>query len=229
VFDDIQNIDKNYKIEYIRKAIHLCSLSIPVFYFFLSKTTVLSILIPVTTLFVVFDAARYYSNTGAKLFYKYFGWLLRNYEIDNKRKRLNGASNILISAIICILIFPKLIVVKAFTILIISDSSAALIGRKFGKHKFFKKSLEGSLAFFVSAILMAIIATKMQYAWIPKSNMEYNSLEYLIAIIASGIGAVMEASSVIVDDNYTIPITIGFVMWVLYALLLPTFNIYILG
>jgi dolichol kinase len=229
VFDDIQNIDKNYKIEYIRKAIHLCSLSIPVFYFFLSKTTVLSILIPVTTLFVVFDAARYYSKTGAKLFYKYFGWLLRNYEIDNKRKRLNGASNILISAIICILIFPKLIVVTAFTILIISDSSAALIGRKFGKHKFFKKSLEGSLAFFVSAILMAIIATKIQYAWIPKSNMEYNSLEYLIAIIASGIGAVMEASSVIVDDNYTIPITIGFVMWVLYALLLPTFNIYILG
>lgn len=229
MFDEIQNIDKNYKIEYIRKAIHLCSLSIPVFYFFLSKTTTLSVLIPVTALFVVFDVARYYSTTGAKLFYKYFGWLLRNYEIDNKRKRLNGASNILISAIICILIFPKLIVVTAFTVLIISDSSAALIGRRFGKHKFFKKTLEGSLAFFVSAIIMAVIATKMQYAYLPNLNLEYTSLEFLIAIIASGIGAVMEASSVTVDDNYTIPISIGFVMWILYTLLLPTFNIYILG
>jgi dolichol kinase len=229
VFDEIQNIDKNYKIEYIRKAIHLCSLSIPVFYFFLSKTTTLSVLIPVTALFVVFDVARYYSTTGAKLFYKYFGWLLRNYEIDNKRKRLNGASNILISAIICILIFPKLIVVTAFTVLIISDSSAALIGRRFGKHKFFKKTLEGSLAFFVSAIIMAVIATKMQYAYLPNLNLEYTSLEFLIAIIASGIGAVMEASSVIVDDNYTIPFSVGFVMWILYALLLPAFNIYILG
>lgn len=229
MFVDIQNIDKNYKIEYIRKAIHLCSLSIPVFYFFLSKTTALSVLIPVTALFVVFDVARYYSTTGAKLFYKYFGWLLRNYEIDNKRKRLNGASNILISAIICILIFPKLIVVTAFAILIISDSSAALIGRRFGKHKFFKKSLEGSVAFFVSAIIMAVIATKMQYAYLPNINLEYTSLEFLIAIIASGIGAVMEASSVTVDDNYTIPISIGFVMWILYALLLPAFNIYILG
>jgi dolichol kinase len=229
VFDDIPNIDKNYKIEFVRKAIHFCSLSIPVFYFFLPKIAALSILIPVTALFVVFDVARYYSKTGAKLFYKYFGWLLRNYEIDNKRMRLTGASNILISAIICIIIFPKLIVVTAFAILIISDSSAALIGRRFGKHKFFKKSLEGSVAFFVSAILMAVIATKTQYAYMQNSNMEYSSLEFLIAIIASGIGAVMEASSVVVDDNYTIPLSIGFVMWILYALLMPTFNIYVLG
>lgn len=173
---------------------------------------------------MLFDLARYYNKTGAKLFYKYFGWLLRNYEIDEKRKRLNGASNILISAIICIIIFPKLIVITAFAILIISDSSAALIGRRFGKHKFFKKSLEGSIAFFISAIIVSFVTPKFV-----TPNLDYNFLEYSFVIIAAGVGTVMEASSVVVDDNYTIPLSIGFTMWALFALFLPTFNIYILG
>jgi dolichol kinase len=173
---------------------------------------------------VVLDLARYYNKTGARLFYKYFGWLLRNYEIDEKRKRLNGASNILISAIICIIVFPKLIVVTAFAILIISDSSAALIGRRFGKHKFFKKSLEGSIAFFISAIIVSFATPKLL-----TPNVDYKILEYSFAIIAASVGTVMEASSVVVDDNYTVPLSIGFSMWGLYALFLPTFNIYILG
>ncbi len=224
MFENIKNIDGNYNVEYVRKAIHFCSLSIPIGYFFLSKTAALSILIPLTAIFVLFDLARYYNKTGAKLFYKYFGWLLRNYEIDEKRKRLNGASNILISAIICIIVFPKLIVVTAFAILIISDSSAALIGRRFGKHKFFKKSLEGSIAFFISAIIVSFITPKLV-----TPNLDYTFLEYSFVIIAAGVGTVMEASSVVVDDNYTIPLSIGFTMWGLFGLFLPTFNIYILG
>jgi len=229
VFENIPNIDKNYKIEYIRKGIHFCSLSIPVLYFLLKKSTALSFLIPLTILFVLMDMARYYTQTGAKFFYKYFGWLLRHYEIDEKRKRLNGASNILISAIICILVFPKLIVVTAFTVLIVSDSLAALIGRRFGKHKFFKKSLEGSIAFFISAVLVTVVAIKIQYSFIYVSDLHYHNLEYFIAVVAAGIGAIMEASSVVLDDNYTIPLGIGFTMWGLYALLLPQFNVYILG
>jgi dolichol kinase len=216
LLEKLENIDRNYKVEFIRKAIHFCSLSIPVAYYFLSKETTLSILIPLAALFVLFDLGRYYTKSGAKYFYKYFGWLLRHYEIDEKRKRLNGASNILISAIVCILFFPKIFVINAFTILIISDSSAALIGRRFGKHKFFKKSLEGSLAFFISAALVVLVIPKV----------EKLLLEYVITIIAVGIGTIMEATSVVIDDNYTIPISICIVMWVLYLILLPQLNIF---
>ncbi|MDP2208666.1 MAG: dolichol kinase [Bacteroidota bacterium] len=219
MFDNIQNIEKNYKIEFIRKSIHFCSLSIPVVYFFIDKITTLSILIPITALFVVFDLARYYYQPAAKLFYKYFGWLLRNYEIDNKRKRLNGASNILISAVICVIIFPKIITVTAFAVLIISDSLAALIGRRFGKRKFFKKSLEGSLAFIGGGFLVILLTPKVDYFY----------AEYLIAAFAVVVAAFFEAASTVIDDNFTVPISIGFVMWLLYLLFLPTFNLYIIG
>ncbi|MDI6802224.1 MAG: SEC59/DGK1/VTE5 family protein [Bacteroidota bacterium] len=219
MFENIQNIEKNYKIEFIRKSIHFCSLSIPVVYFFIDKITTLNILIPITALFVVFDLARYYYQPAAKLFYKFFGWLLRDYEIDNKRKRLNGASNILISAIICVIIFPKIITVTAFSVLIISDSLAALIGRRFGKRKFFKKSLEGSLAFIGGGLIVIFLTPKVDYFY----------AEYLIAAFAVIVAAFFEAASTVLDDNFTVPISIGFVMWLLYLLFLPTLNLYIIG
>ena len=109
MFNTLPNIDQDYKIEFFRKGIHLCSLSIPVIYYFIDKWTALSILIPITLLFLISDLLRYYNKSVADLYYKYFGWLLRNHERDQKTKRLTGASNILLSAIFCIIIFPKLI------------------------------------------------------------------------------------------------------------------------
>lgn len=219
MFEKIDNINVNYKIEYIRKGIHFCSLSIPVIYFFIDKSTALTILIPITSLFVISDLARYYSKTAANLFYKYFGWLLRNHEIDNQKKRLNGASNILISAIICIIIFPKLLTVTAFSVLIISDSLAALIGRKYGKHKFLKKTLEGTLAFILGGTIVILFTPKVSYVF----------PEYIIASLGVVVGGIFEALSITIDDNITIPISIAITIWILYTIFLPEFNLYIYG
>lgn len=219
MLEKIDNIDVNYKIEYIRKGIHFCSLSIPVIYYFIDKSTALSILIPITSLFVISDLARYYSKSAANLFYKYFGWLLRNHEIDNQRKRLNGASNILISAIICIIVFPKLLTVTAFAVLIISDSMAALIGRKYGKHRFFKKTLEGTLAFVLGGTIVILFTPKVSYIL----------SEYVIASVGVVVGGIFEALSITIDDNITIPISIAVTIWILYIIFLPEFNLYIYG
>jgi dolichol kinase len=146
------------------------------------------------------------------IFYSIFGFLLRKHEVDHKKKNLNGATYVFISALICIIIFPKVLFLTGFTILIISDSSAALIGRKFGKHKFLAKSLEGTLAFFISAIIVIIFTPKI----------DHQLTEYLIGIIAAAVGAIVENISFgFADDNLSIPISTGFTMWGLYLLLLP--------
>lgn len=219
MFDKIPNIDHNYKIEFFRKGIHFCSLSIPVIYFFIDKATALTVLIPVTALFLVSDLMRYYNKKAATLYYKYFGWLLRNHERDEKTKRLTGASNILISAIICVLIFPKIITVTAFAVLIISDSTAALIGRRFGQTKFFKKSLEGAVGFFISAVIVVLLTPKVQY----------HITEYFIGVAGVAVAAIVESTIISIDDNITVPISIGIVMWILYIIFLPTFDIFIYG
>ncbi|MCX8010891.1 MAG: dolichol kinase, partial [Ignavibacteria bacterium] len=88
--DSIATID--YKNEIVRKLIHLCSLSIPVIYFYVSKEFALSILIPLMVAFLVVDVIRYYNPQLGELFYRYFGFLLRKYERDEKKKRLTGAT-----------------------------------------------------------------------------------------------------------------------------------------
>ena len=214
-----ENATIEYKHEVIRKLIHLNSLSIPVIYYHIDKQLSLSILIPLTFAFLVVDIVRYYNPQIAEWFYKIFGFLLRRKEIDETKKRLNGATYVLVSALFCVIIFPKLIFVTAFSILIISDISSALIGRKFGKRKFFAKSLEGSAAFFISAVIVIFFTPKV----------EHHFMEYVIGIIAAFFGTISESLSFEVDDNLSIPITIGTVMWILYALLLPQINVYHFG
>ena len=130
----------DYKDELVRKLIHLISLSIPIVYYFISKTSATIILGSLSLIAVTLDLTRYFSPKVGKVFYKVFGFMLRRHEVDEKKKNLNGATYVLLSALISILVFPKVIFITAFAILIIGDIMAALIGRKFGKHNFCKKS-----------------------------------------------------------------------------------------
>jgi dolichol kinase len=207
------NID--YKAEVIRKAIHLCSLSIPIIYYFISRTQALLLLVPMTLLFLGVDLLRHHHAPTAKIFYRTFGGLLRKHEHDEKVKRLSGATHVLISATLCVLVFPKLITITAFAILIISDSAAALIGRRFGSRKFLNKSLEGSAAFFISALIVIAATPKISTG----------AGEYFIAAAAAAIGTVIEAMSVKIDDNLSIPISIGVMMWIMYDVFYPSLNL----
>ena len=151
--------------EMARKVIHITSLSIPIGYYYLSYSTTLWILIPFTLFALFIDYGRYYIPQIDKVVNKMFGSILREHERDSKRKLLSGGSYVLISACLCILIFPKIIAISAFSILIISDTSSALIGRRFGKHHFLDKSLEGSIAFIVSACIVVAMAPKVDCLW----------------------------------------------------------------
>ncbi len=202
----------HYRDELVRKLIHLCSLSIPVIYYFIPRSDAIIIISVLTLIAVVLDVSRHYFPGIAKIFYSIFGFLMRKHEIDTRKKNLNGATYVLISALISIILFPKVLFITAFTILIISDSMAALIGRKFGRHKFLAKSLEGTLAFFISASIVVFFT--------PKVSGVYS--EYLIGLFAAAVGAIVENISFgFFDDNLSIPVSVALTMWILYYFYLP--------
>jgi len=206
----------SYRDELVRKLIHLCSLSIPIIYYYISRTDALLILGVLSFLALIIDLARYKFPKFGEFFYKIFGFLLRRHEKDKVKKNLNGATYVLLSAFLGVLIFPKIIFINAFAILIISDTSAALIGRRFGTKPFLKKSLQGTLAFFISAMIVIIIA--------PKLNNQV--MEFFIGFCAALVGAIVEnISNDLVDDNLSIPLTIGFLMWGMYLIFLPDLSV----
>ena len=216
----IDNGTIHYRDELVRKLIHLFSLSIPIIYYFIPTSTSITILASLTAFAILVDGGRFISKSFGELFYKVFGFLLRKHELDKKKKNLTGASYVLISALICALIFPKVIFVTAFTILIISDSMAALIGRKFGKRKFLRKSFIGTLSFFISASIVVIFTPKI-------GNFP---MEYIIGVIAAFVGAIVEnISDGFADDNLSIPVSVGLTMWVLYSIIFPNLELILLN
>ena len=206
----------DYKSELLRKSIHFCSLSIPIIYYFITKESALSILLPLTIVSVIIDFSRFFVKPLNSFIQKVFGFLMREHEVDMKQRNLNGASYVFIGATVSLWIFPKIIFITAFTMLIICDIAAALIGRRYGKHKFLAKSLEGTLAFFVFSIIVVLFTPKVD--GLP--------MEYLIGILGGAVGAIIENISYgWADDNLTIPISIGLTMWGLYSILLPNLPI----
>lgn len=212
-----QNVSFQYEL--IRKGIHMMSLSIPVGYYFISQSTALLILVPLMLAFLVGDLLRTFHQPSFELYQRIFGRMLRAHEKTQQKKTLNGATWVLLSAVFCVLVFPKLITITAFAILIISDTTAALIGRRFGTKKFNDKTLEGTSAFIVSAAIVILFTPKVQHI----------AAEYVIGMVSGVVGAVAEVFSFnIIDDNFAIPVAIGLAMWLMYALFLPELNIYLL-
>ena len=199
--------------EIVRKIIHLVSLSIPIMYFYVSRSTALYILFPVTLLLFVVDMGRHYVAPIRHVVARLFDPILRPHE--RKSGLLSGATYVFISALICVLVIPKMITITAFSILIVSDASSALFGRAFGRHRFLDQSLEGSLAFVVTAWIVVLITPKALAGWPP------SGVEYAIGAFAAVIGGIAEAASARshLDDNLSIPLSVGFTMWAIYYLL----------
>lgn len=83
------------------------------------------------------------------------------------------------------------------------DGLAAIIGKKFGKHKYTiinnEKSLEGSLSMFTVSFLISLILLSIYSP----------SLILIKAIIVAGVATVLEAFSPFGLDNLTVPILVS--------------------
>jgi dolichol kinase len=189
-----------------RKLIHLCSISIPFLFWHLDQGPVLAILVPATLLAVAIEVLRRAVPTFEHQFRRFFGPLLRPHESSDKPE-INGATYVLVSATLCILIFPKVVAVTAFAVLIVSDTASALIGRRYGSTPFFRKSVVGSAAFFVTAmIVVCIVAYAANVSW------PFIAAGTAASIVATLVEAISHGGGSI-DDNLTIPFAFGAVLW----------------
>ncbi len=200
-----------YRSEVLRKGVHLSSLSIPVIYALIAKSTALWILIPLTGVFLIVNILGHRSGPVRTLMIRYLGDIMRTHELDVDRRVLNGASHVLIAACLSVLVFPKLVAITAFSILIISDICAALVGRRFGSHRFLDKSLEGTLAFAVSAVGVVLVIAHLVSAPVSFT---------MIGIVAGLVGSIVENISprLRLDDNTSIPCSVGTTLWLLSPL-----------
>ncbi len=185
----------SFKSEIQRKLIHLSSLIYPILYHFVDNYTMSSLLIFLFCIVFFWDLLRI-NNINFKLLSFLFKFL-RPSEINNKK--FCGATWFMLSFALVVIFFPKYIAILAMCVLIICDTCAALIGKKFGRIQFFEKSLEGFLAFIVSALILC-------YGYIYIMNINFNTKINIYLLVAILFSAIIELLSkkIYLDDNLTI-------------------------
>jgi dolichol kinase len=202
-------LDLPYEIA--RKAIHLSSLSIPVIYFHISRELTLIILVPLFAGFLIVDLLKNFIGPVSNWYHRTFDSILREHELPGRQMQLNGATCIMLSAVLLVFFFPKVIAIASFSMVSVSDTFASIAGKSMGRHRFGKKSLEGSMAFLLTAIVVVML--------IP-------GLDWRIGIVMAAVGTVTEAFFVSIgnyriDDNLTIPLASSAAGMLCYLLFLP--------
>ncbi len=198
-------VPKDYRHEVYRKGIHLSSLWIPALIYF-SNTIISSVIFILALAGEIFlEYGNYKKWRWARIIFTMpFASILRNSERQHKHFNLTGGVYILAASLVCTLLFSPVIAAIALTVMLISDTLAALVGKAIGQRKIYRnKTLEGTVAFFVSALLIMMLFN-------PLFTFTY------VSVIACFAAVFMELFEhwFELDDNFSIPLVIGIILTV---------------
>jgi dolichol kinase len=182
-------------VEIKRKIVHLATLIIPVGYALTSEETVILFLVPFFLALLLVDFLRHFHSGTASLFENFF---FRRVLREEEKSTFMGSTYFIFSTILTILLFPKSIAIASILVLILSDTAAALIGNWIGRVRIFGKTLEGSMAFFLTSLLIV---------WI------YPNLNRFSGSLAALGAALVEILPIRVNDNLSIPLVAGAIMF----------------
>ena len=201
-----------YKREVYRKLFHLSSIWVSVALWYMPFDMSVKFFGLLYILLLISELLRIYCPLVKNLYIYLFGNYMRAREKNVSKPSFIGSYYVVLATFMGVLFFSKISVVTAVSIMVISDSAAALIGRKFGKNKLLDKSWEGFIAFLVSGWLTIMVIYYLIHA---------NSLFIIsgcVAVVGSAI-AELYSSRLKIDDNLTIVVACGIVMDLVFYLL----------
>lgn len=181
----------DYGAEIRRKLLHLFALTIPIGYHFVSRWEAVGIVIAAFTAALVVDLGRIRGWSIQRIWQRYTDPIVR----PREARAFTGAAHILFSGWLCPLFLSLPAAATGMVTIILGDTAAALVGRRWGRHRYTgNRSLEGSLAFFLAALIGA---------WLVPG------VSLLLGTAAALLATVVEGLSRRVDDNLTVPVIVG--------------------
>lgn len=186
-----------------RKVLHLLVAVFPVVALQLGRPLVLAICTPIAVLAVSADVFRGRNEAFESFIQRWFGFMMRQSErAEDGRVVINGATWVLVSFVLVVLLFPLRLSAAGFFLFIIGDAFAALFGQRFGRHRWpgSTRTIEGTTAFIISGVLAASI---------------FPGLTPVSCIPAVVLGAAAEVLPGPLNDNVRVPIVIAAALFTL--------------
>lgn len=182
----------DYRGEVWRKLLHLFAMVMPIGYYLAPKWMALTAILAAFLFSLLADICRFRKWDIQRFWTPITDYIVR----PKEAAKFTGATHILFSGFACLLLFDLPAAAFGMSTIILGDTAAALVGRKWGKHKFSHadRSWEGSLSFLTASLFAAFT--------IP-------GLPLWIGIIGSVIATGVEAFSNRIDDNLSVPLVAG--------------------
>ncbi len=190
-----RDISFSWGQEFRRKGVHACSLFVPLLAG-INYLLTLELLVAITIVYIASEWARLNGIRFPVLSFV-TGLCVRSSE----RRRLAYAPiTLALGVMLSLVFFPPLIACVTIAILACADSMATIVGKFYGKVNIpynHNKSLEGCVAFFITAFICAVI-------YVPLKT----------ALIVSLVSCIIESLPV-EFDNISVPLGTGLFLWLL--------------
>ena len=181
--------------EAYRKAIHVASVLVPLLVWLLPRPAALALLGVAVVLALAVEWARRRVRWARVHFLRRTRTLLRAHERDGWA----GATWMALAYLLALLIFPMTVAVLAMLYAGLGDAAAALVGRRWGRHRArWGKSVEG-----LAAALVVMLALGVAMPGVPLPA----------AVMGALVAALLEFLPLPLDDNLRIVLGGGVAVW----------------
>ncbi len=197
----------SYLEEVKRKLVHLSSLWMVVAILLIPGRWTVPVLFAVLLAITLISEHAYACRRPGlgTLYGALFGRMLRR-EPEPGAWIVSGGAPVLMAALLVTLLFDPLPAAGAMTVMLTADAAAALVGRRFGRHRAPNgKSWEGCAAFVVAGI----VALTILFALTGAEGKYY--IAGAIAVFPAAAAELFQ-KQLRVDDNFSIPLVVGVVL-----------------
>lgn len=185
-----------------RKAIHLGFIILPlellheVLPWPRGKSEFRLLFVSLTVAAIALDLIRLHDHRVKRFFKGFFGQMIREHEQFN----LLGSTYLLLAALLAIEIFPQPIAAAALGFTVLGDAFGALVGRAWGRHKFFNKSFEGAAGCLAACLVWAAYVAV------------FGGVAPGVLVVGALVASLVEVLPIPLDDNLGITLFAGYAM-----------------
>ena len=198
-----------FRAEVGRKAIHLSFMIVPVTMVHpwlpwprtRGEWTVLLVLLVVGAMLI--DVFRIHERNVRGFFRRFFGDMIRRHE----QTALMGSTYLLLATLLAVDLFPRPNAAAADGFSLLGDASAAVVGRAYGRIRFFGKTAEGALAGLAACLAWG--------AYLAGAGL----LDLRVALVGALVASLVEFLPIPFDDNLGMTLFSGYAMHLLASAL----------
>jgi dolichol kinase len=154
------------------------------------------VLVALVLVAIVVDMVRLHDRRVRRVFGRFLGGLIREHEQFN----LLGSTYLLLAALLAVEVFSPPVAAAALGFTVLGDGFAAMVGKAYGRPRFFGKSLEGAAGGLAACLLWAIYLAAGGH------------LSWHVALTGALVASSVELLPIPLDDNLGITLFAGYAM-----------------